>query len=543
MRRSFRLFLLLFSTLFFLGTGQRLCAQSVAPILGDVWRHQQAPFNKYCPHYDGRETACDVGCVATSCETIMTYYARPITLADTLHGWTTDHYTIPDIPPGLFLQPSENDDEAKALLGYWLGVACHMNYGPSSSGANISRLVEPLHKAFGYRYAHHLDSYKYTPEKWREIIHKELQAGRPVLYAGYTCHINGHAFVIDGIRDDGLYHINWGYGGHYDENWYALDELFFANPATDRHAADTPEGFFCNQEMLLLHPDSIVNPLLADSLHRCGTEISVDVVLPAEGITAGRYAPLTFILTNTSSQTLTTPFELLSSEPSRTDSIFELADYGTLLGATLSPSEVRRITVPALFSEAGERTLRVSPDDSTILWQRTVTIRPAEAPAPLRISEPRITTAGTSAHIAINVSNDSPTIAAGTSLIFCLFPSDALPVVLDGDTRHYAYLYTPAASSETIETDFRGLIPGKSYTLLIRQPWQPVFPEGHTFTLPVPEGLAPPTIDGTPKSPFKSYSDGIFDLQGRHLNTSPHNNERGGLHGLIIQQRRKVLKH
>ncbi len=502
-------------------------AQSVAPILGDVWRHQQAPFNKYCPHYDGRDEACDVGCVATSCETIMTYYGRPVTLADTLHGWTTDHYTIADIPPGLSLQPSESDDDAKALLGYWLGVACHMNYGPSSSGANISRLVSPLRHVFGYRYAHHLDSYKYTPDTWRAIILQELQAGRPVLYAGYTCHINGHAFVIDGIRDDGLYHVNWGYGGHYDENWYALDELFFANPATDRRAADIPEGFFCNQEMLLLHPDSIANPLLADTLARTGTEISVDVAIPAQGLTAGRYAPVTFTLTNTAATPLTTPFELISSEPERTDSIFELADYGCLFGATLAPGESRRLTLPVLFSEAGERTLRLSPDDSTVIWQRTVTIRPATAEPSLHFSAPRITPQATSVHIALDVSNTSPTADAGTPLIFCLFPGTDIPSPADGDTRHYTYLYTPAASSETIDMDFRALTPGQTYTLLLRQPWQPLWAEGHTFTLPTESVNALPALGS-------SLSPATYQISAQPA--------RPDVQGIIISLGRKTIK-
>lgn len=195
----------------------------------------------------------------------------------------------------------------------------------------------------------------------------------------------------------------------------------------------------------------------------------------------------------------------------------------------------RPVTLPVLFTEAGERTLRISPDDSTFLWQRTVTVHPATPEASLHFSSPRITPQGTTAHIALDVSNTSPTTDAGASLIFCLFPGTGIPSPADGDTRHYAYLYTPAASSETIEMDFHGLTPGQTYTLLLRQPWQPIWAEGHTFTLPVPEGLNAPSTDGKPMSLFKGDSRGLFDLQGRHV---PDN-----ARGLFLQQRKKVLKH
>lgn len=465
-------------------------AQGVAPLLGDTWRHQEHPFNLYCPHYDQSEERCLVGCVATACETILTYHQRPITLQDTLHGWTTDHYTIPDILPGESVRPHPDDDEAIARLGYWCGVACRMNYGLNASGADIERLEVPLRKAFGLKYVHYLDSYKYAPSTWHAIIRQELRSGRPVLYAGYSCHLNGHAFVIDGYREDGLYHVNWGYGGHYDNHWYALDELYFANPDTDRRTADSPEGFFCNQELLLLHPDSIHNPLLADTLSRTGVEIDVRVALPKGGLVAGRYNPLTFTLTNTTDQALTTPFLLVSNEAERTDSLLEKADDGLIFGAVLQPRESRQLTLPALFDKAGDRVLRITTDDEHFVWQQPCTIVPAEAAPALQFTPPVITTDGTTARCALQVDNPSAT-QAGTTLIYCLFTGSSLPDEADGDTRHHSYLYTAPYSSETLQMDFQGLTPGQTYTLLLRAPWQPLFPEGHTFTVPASAGIDP----------------------------------------------------
>lgn len=469
-------------------------AQSVEPLLGSMWRHQKDPFNIYCPIDSRTGERCQVGCVATACEEIMTYHGQSITLADTLHGWSTDYYTIPDVLPEQYLQCSNDDPEAIARLGYWCGVACHMNYGVGASGANIRRLVDPLHKAFGWKYAHHLDSYCYTLEKWRAIINYELTQGRPVLYAGYTSAMSGHAFVIDGVREDGLYHVNWGYGGYYDTHWYDLSELYYANPEYDRQPDDVTCGFFCNQEMLLLHYDEVENPLIADSLSRSGEEIAVSVALPESGIIAGQTCPVRFTLTNTSDTPLTTPFELFSNTPALTDSLFEKGDYAALFGATLNAGEKREITIPVSFTEPGERILRLSPDDEHIIWQSgIVTILPAQQTT-LQCSAPVVHVAGTTATATISVKNPTPNVA-GTSALFCLYEGDALPEVLDGSVNHIRYLYTPPNTSEQVSVDFRGLTPGAAYTLLVRQPWTPINPSGTTFSIPIIEGIDSATSD------------------------------------------------
>lgn len=480
-------------------------AQSVEPLLGSMWRHQKDPFNIYCPVDSRSGERCQVGCVATACEEIITYYGQSITLADTLHGWSTNYYTIPDILPGQHLQCSNDDPEAIARLGYWCGVASHMNYGVDASGTNIRRLVEPLQKAFGWKYARHLDSYCYTPEKWREIINYELTHGRPVLYAGYTSGMSGHAFVIDGVSESGLYHVNWGYGGYYDNYWYDLTELYFANPEHDRQPADIINGFFCNQEMLLMHYDEVENPLVADSLQRTGKEIAVQVKLPKSGVIAGQNCEMRFMLTNTSDLALTTPFELFSNEPERTDSLFEKGDYAALFGASLAPGETREIALPVKFTEAGARVLRLSPDDENIIWQsEAITVLPAQQ-VELKCTQPVITTNGSTATASISVTNLS-TGVAGTSALFCLFEGSTLPSVLDGCTCHTRHIYTPAGKTEQLSVDFCELKGGQTYTLLVRQPWTPINPNGTTFTMPAIEGISTTQADTESKSPDRSFT-------------------------------------
>lgn len=55
----------------------------------------------------------------------------------------------------------------------------------------------------------------YSLEEWMDLLDAELQAKRPVLYSGSSSTV-GHQFVCDGSDGDGLYHINWGWGGYQD---------------------------------------------------------------------------------------------------------------------------------------------------------------------------------------------------------------------------------------------------------------------------------------------------------------------------------------
>ena len=55
-----------------------------------------------------------------------------------------------------------------------------------------------------------------SKEEWENNIYNELINGRPVLYSGYNTKQIGHASIIDGCDDSGLFHINWGWDGLYD---------------------------------------------------------------------------------------------------------------------------------------------------------------------------------------------------------------------------------------------------------------------------------------------------------------------------------------
>lgn len=71
----------------------------------------------------------------------------------------------------------------------------------------------------------------YSSEEWDSIIMQELEANRPIIYAGYGS--GGHCFILDGCDGNGLYHFNFGQtlGGDYSyldgygNGYYSLDAI------------------------------------------------------------------------------------------------------------------------------------------------------------------------------------------------------------------------------------------------------------------------------------------------------------------------------
>lgn len=78
---------------------------------------------------------------------------------------------------------------------------------------------------------HYLDSYKYNPVAYWNFLAQELIARRPIYYSGSAMNLEGHAFVLDGLDANGLFHVNWGYYGSYD-GYFRLDVLAVKAPHT-----------------------------------------------------------------------------------------------------------------------------------------------------------------------------------------------------------------------------------------------------------------------------------------------------------------------
>lgn len=509
------------------------------PLLTTV-RHQEAPYNAACPYFtyeDGTvsESRCVVGCVATALEECLTYYQREIVLQDTLHGWETAHYVIPDVLPGTRIDTRlilDNYDteaaspealDAIARLNLYCGMAARMNWGVSESGANVRRLVEPLQRAFGYGFVHYADSYKYAPQAWVSMIANEVREGRPVLYAGYTQFIEGHAFVIDGIDAEGFFHVNWGYGGAYD-GYFRLDVLAFYEDAENKRDAQAAQGFFCNQEVLLLHPDKI-SVSLPDTLTRSGMEVVVDSMYALITPQEGKFTPIALHLRNTSEQTLTTPFELFTNAPTDT-LIFEQGDYVALTGITLAAGEARKIVVDARFTETGNRQLRISPDDSLVLKTIDVEVIPnVRHILKHTISAPTFPSAE-EVQLQVTIRNSSAAEARAGILQRYFLDEGMTCRDYTGAYQQSHVLYLNPGEEHTDTIIFRNLKPATTYTFKVKYDWHDAGLT--TFITPSTDGIHSP-------SQADERNDEWYTIDGRRLLSLPKKS------GIYIRNGKKIM--
>lgn len=192
----------------------------INPLLGGIKWNQDYPYNNFCP------SGTPVGCVATAMAQVLYFYRYPE------HGfnkksYTQGSYTLSADFENTYYQwdnmfdtfinsCTDEQKTAVAELSYHCGVAANMNYAPEGSGAWLERVPHALQKYFGYNSkAAVRNRCNYAYEDWSEMMISELQAGRPIIFAANSSDV-GHCFVIDGINAEGLFHVNWGWGGHYN---------------------------------------------------------------------------------------------------------------------------------------------------------------------------------------------------------------------------------------------------------------------------------------------------------------------------------------
>lgn len=229
-------------------------SDAVLPLLGSIMWNQSAPYNLKCPMVNSTTQAV-TGCVATGMAQVMKYFNYPAV------GTGTNSYLAKDLNINLSLDFSlQNFDwsnmlgkysststniqkEAVAQLMYSCGVSVGMNYGKTSSAASIN-IPKALVNYFNYDgNAQYLSRDYYKLSEWTNYIKTELNAGRPVLYAGASS-TGAHLFVCDGYDDKDYYHFNWGWGGS-SNGYFAITVL---NPS-DQGIGGTAGGYNVSQSI------------------------------------------------------------------------------------------------------------------------------------------------------------------------------------------------------------------------------------------------------------------------------------------------------
>ncbi len=509
--------------------------EEILPFVPTV-RSQEEPFNNSCPiykHSNGTSEKTIVGCVATALEQVVTYYKYPSQLQDTLFGWETSHYNVDTIPQGTIIdfdnilneyndgEYSEKQAKAVSDLCYYCGIASHMNWAPSSSGANFSNAIEPLKKAFGYQNVKHYYSSEFNVENWHKVLYEELKNKRPIIFAGYTTAMAGHAFVVDGINKDGLYHILWGYGGEYD-GYFNLNILNTYENPKEKTSNGELFGCYCNQEVLFLHPE-------AQDYSKFDTLVSknrlkVDSVLFMRQPDLNRYVTAKLYVRNTSSEALTSSYLLLTYDPTKgyqDDSAEEVA----LAGCTLEPNESKCITAYCTFTNSGRRVLTVFTDDSLFAFTDTIDVAYSKAPqVKVNVTEPQ--PSNEQVIIKTVFQNTSSLYWSGNHIFYCLYEGDYNPLSLG--SQHYTVLNLPPNGTFVDSVTFKYLKPSTKYTIIVRNTWSDVYEV--QFTTKETSGINNPLSHTNNRK--KSY----YTINGMLLNKEPEN----GIY--IIRDYNKTIK-
>ena len=206
----------------------------VAPLLGEIEWNQESPYNANCPYMsyydeDEEETVsgkAPTGCVATALAQVMRYHKWPNESKGNI-SYTT--YTLKQnitadlnatynwdlmLPTYTGVTATDEQKAEVAKLMYNVGAALQSDYTPSGTGATDVDVVPTLVRYFNYDPGARYVQRDYTAVNFYEQgLINEIEAGRPVPYGGVTKKNDGHFFVLDGINEDGYYHINWGWGG------------------------------------------------------------------------------------------------------------------------------------------------------------------------------------------------------------------------------------------------------------------------------------------------------------------------------------------
>lgn len=216
---------------------------------------QDAPYNDSCPSRIefGSTVRALTGCVATAMAQVMKYWNYPVhgtgthtynsvsffdlgyTFGEQTANFGATTYDWDNMPDHLTVTSPDVQKAAVATLMYHCGVACDMYYGSAAYGGSGTKIrnapylregnaLNGIIKYLGYSSsATGMERNKYDDNAWTALVRGELDASRPIIYAGFE-QTAGHCFVCDGYDDENRYHFNWGWSGDGD-GFFTLNSL------------------------------------------------------------------------------------------------------------------------------------------------------------------------------------------------------------------------------------------------------------------------------------------------------------------------------
>lgn len=232
-------------------------ASSISPLILTKW-DQGSPYNNLSPLDAGKRSV--TGCVATAMAQIMKYHEWPVKgtgsksyvtkgrkfsvsadFGSTTYAWNRmKNEYLPD-------NYTSEEALAVATLMKHAGVAAEMDYTNKESYAYHHIAGQGMISYFGYNpYMQLYRKYFFTDSEWIALLKEQLNAGLPIYYGGNSSS-GGHAFVCDGYDNQGLFHINWGWGGYCD-GYFDISRLNPDSPGLGGGSAKYTENqtVFCD---------------------------------------------------------------------------------------------------------------------------------------------------------------------------------------------------------------------------------------------------------------------------------------------------------
>lgn len=203
---------------------------------------QSAPYNQFCPMDPSTSSRSYAGCPAVAMAQIInnlktTNNTRFSDNDDYRHNYAGRRYNIDDdfedigflsfpqingyldVIDSLFAIDEPIDAEKSAALIFACGVACKQVFTSEGSGTFSVQQAYDAYLRFGFDNCvlfTEADSAMYA------MLNENLERGIPAHLAVESPDgQSGHNVVVDGHREDGKYHINFGYGGSFD-GWYGI---------------------------------------------------------------------------------------------------------------------------------------------------------------------------------------------------------------------------------------------------------------------------------------------------------------------------------
>ena len=229
---------------------------------------QDQPYNNLTPESEGKHMP--TGCMATAMSQIMKYFNYPakgrgtgyyknakgrdaFAIINTEYEWESMKNTYSASETSTM---SDAEKRPVAALMRDAGLASQMDYSTDGSGAYEFYAAKGLVYNFQYDSLSLRNYYRafYPDEEWMSLVYNELSNKRPILYCGQDATSGGHAFILDGIDEEGLVSVNWGWDGSGD-GFYDISVL---SPQVFGMSANS---FSLNQRMIIgfkpqLEPDA-----------------------------------------------------------------------------------------------------------------------------------------------------------------------------------------------------------------------------------------------------------------------------------------------